>query len=40
MKLRRMLTAVLLLPALMGTTVKFVAAGDEDIKGDITVNPK
>jgi hypothetical protein len=34
-----MLTAVLLLLALMGTTVKFVAADEDHIKGDITVNP-
>jgi hypothetical protein len=38
-KLKRALTAVLLLLALMGTTMTFVAAGDGDIKGDITINP-
>ena len=39
MKLRRMLTAALLLLTLMGTTVKFVAAGDDDIKGEIIIRP-
>jgi len=39
MKLRRVLTAVLLLLALMGSTVKFVAADDGNIKGDIKINP-
>jgi hypothetical protein len=39
MKLKRILTAVLLLLALMGTTVTFVAAGEGDIKGDININP-
>ena len=40
MKLKLVLIAALLLLTLMGSTVKFVAASDEDIKGDITVNPK
>ena len=40
MKLFRVLTAALLLLTLMGSTLKFVAADENDIKGDITVNPK
>ena len=40
MKLKRVLTAALLLLTLMGSAVKFVAADGSDIKGDITVNPK
>jgi hypothetical protein len=39
LKLRRALTAVLLLLTFTKTTTKFVAAGEGDIKGDITVNP-
>jgi hypothetical protein len=38
LKLRRVLTAVLLLLAVMGTTVQFVAADDGNIKGDIRIN--
>ena len=39
MKFRDILTAVVLLLAQMGSTGKFVAAGEGDIKGEIVVNP-
>ena len=39
MKARDILTAVVLMLAHIGSTAKFVAAGEGDIKGDIVVNP-
>jgi hypothetical protein len=38
LKLRQVLTAVLLLLALMSSTVQFVAADEGNLKGDIKIN--